>query len=267
MTSGEGLEATRAALQAACNDDEQVVPLLPERLPIPFWPRDRPWPEALRAGVIEPRRGYRHRPENLVWAALATKELPGRIIELGAGSGSLLLGAAAAWGGARGIGIERQEAVAERLRRTLDAHGLLGPEALQVVTGDLRNPEVLAAAGVADLVVANPPFYPEGWGRPSANPEVHASTHALHGGVQEFLAAAVEVLSADGAVWVVYDAGRLAELLVAAGNVSLGLNRMLWIPDTRAGRTHQATRVWARFTRSGAPIVAFGSLAQGTMKA
>ena len=240
-----------ARLEAARLPDELVVPILPDRIHVPFWGADTPWPASLAAGVLESARGFRHRPENVVFAALAASETADSVVELGAGSGSLLLTAIAMLGPTRAVAIEIQPLAADRLRRTLSAHGSMA----EVVVADLRDHVV---QGPVDLVVANPPFYPPGWGRPSAEPEVHASTHALHGDVGDFMRAAARLVAPQGAVWFVYDAGRLAELFAAAGSVGLGLSRMVWIPDARAGRVGP-TRVWARFTPSGgAPIERLG---------
>ena len=227
-TQTSNTSVVRRRLEASRQAEEIVVPIVPQRLHVPFWPEDTPWPTALEAGVLEASRGYRHRPENVAFAALAASETAESVLELGAGSGSLLLIALAILQPTRAVAIEIQAAAADRLGRTLRAHG----STARVVVGDLREVEIEPV----QLVVANPPFYPADWGRPSANAEVHASTHALHGDVGDFMGAAARLLADGGATWFVYDALRVAELLAAAGNAGLGLSRLVWIPDARADR-------------------------------
>ncbi|MBI2566504.1 MAG: methyltransferase [Candidatus Schekmanbacteria bacterium] len=239
----------RARLEALRQPDEVVTPIVPDALAGgDWWPTARAWPRALAAGVLEPRRGYRFRPENVGVAHLLQGMSAGTVMDLGAGSGSLLLLAGYLTCARRLVGIELQADAVDRLRRTLLAHGLDGT----VVCGDARSPEVrcgaaAAAEGKAQMVLLNPPFFPEGWGRPSNNPSTHLSTHATHGGVGELLAATAALLAPGGHVLVVYDAARLAELLVAAAALQLGLERLAWIPDQRPGRAAQPFRVWADF--------------------
>jgi tRNA1(Val) A37 N6-methylase TrmN6 len=247
------VELIRERLEAAREPGEIITPILPPE----NWTSqdaDRTWPAILRAGVIESKRGYRFRPENCAWVQLIRDETAASVVDLGAGNGSLLLAAIAVLAPKIAVAVEVQPAVANRLRRTLGAHGCVAP----VVAADIRDPDaataVKRASGLADLVVTNPPFYPEGWGRPSKNPEVHASTHCLHGDVRNFLQCAEAILAPNGIVWLVYDAIRLAEALAAAGAVGLGMDRMVWIPDTRAGRQHIPTRVWLRLRRGASPI-------------
>lgn len=243
-------------LRQAARADEVVSRLSPWLLDEGrWWQDDGPlgaWPPALTAGVIEARRGYRFRPENVAVAALLASlgAVATRICDLGAGSGSLLL-TACLLGGAvveRAVAVEVQPEAAERLERTLAAHELT--ERAAVVCGDLRRSEVCAEVIAqlggqrAGLVLTNPPWFPASWGRASGEPAVHASTHALAGGVEAFLDAAAQVIAPQGRCLLVYDAERLAEALVAAGNAGFVLERVVWLPDRRAGRTTQPTRVW-----------------------
>jgi tRNA1(Val) A37 N6-methylase TrmN6 len=236
-----------ARLNAARRTGEIIIPILPRRLGVSFWPPADPWPPHLAAGVLERSDGYRHRPENVCLVSLLKDEAAQAVVELGAGSGSLLLAAIEATGAARAAAVERQPEVAARLGRTFEAHRL----ELDLRVGDLRQPDTLAGLAGADLVVANPPFFPANWGRPSSDPEVHASTHALHGSVFDFLAAAAALLAPAGVAWFVYDATRTVELLAAAGDSGLEMSRLVWIPDARPSKDGAPTRVWVRFVRKG----------------
>ena len=78
---------------------------------------------------------------------------------------------------------------------------------------------------VPDWVVANPPFYPPGWGRaeqpaPGADTP-RAATHALHGDVADFSRAAARLLVPHGQAVFVFDADRLPALLLALDGAGL----------------------------------------------
>jgi tRNA1(Val) A37 N6-methylase TrmN6 len=237
-----------------CGRDEVISPILAGGEGLA-----RGWPEVLGAGLVEPRRGYRFRPESAYLAELLGQRSvppPARIVDLGAGSGVLAVIAAATYPDAHVVAVERQPEAADRARRNLAVYAAGRAE---VVCGDLRETHSVGAVrvalgGPADLVVTNPPWYPEGWGRPSDEASSHASTHALHGGVAEFLRVARTLLAEGGALWVVYDATRLADLLVAAGEQGFGMHALVWLPDRREGRGDEATRVWVELGRGGAKI-------------
>ena len=223
---------------------------MPQRLAGGAWWAG-PWQDVLAAGVLEPKRGYRYKPENVALARALQGLHAQSVVDLGCGTGSLLLIAEVFTRPRQCVGVEIQAESVLRARRTFAAHDM---HHVTIINGDLRTASALSAArhlldGAADLVVMNPPFFPVGWGRPSANQSTRASTHAEHGGVGDFLRAAA-MLSADaGRCLCVYDAARLAELLAEAEGAGLRAERLLWIPDQRPGRDGQPFRVWVRFAR------------------
>ncbi len=79
---------------------------------------------------------------------------PKRILDLGTGSGALLLAALSLWPQAEGIGIERSpEALA-----VAAANGKRHTPTAQFITGDWTRTDWSAALGTFDLVLANPPY-------------------------------------------------------------------------------------------------------------
>ena len=267
-----GLVSLKSALKSALMAGERLSPLHPRAYPLKGWWRggvslERPdpegWPLPVGAGVIEASDGYRFGPENLTLAWALEGEEARCVIDLGAGSGSLGLIALYTVGARQLISVERQEAQAHRLRRTLKAFTLANAPSkrLEVCQADLRSPEALSELLArtpqregADLIVLNPPFFPAGWGRESGSPEVHASTHALHGDVSDFLCAAGRLLSAQGRVCVLYDASRIADLLPALSLARLSIQALKYSPDAREGKTHVPFRVWLIAGRQGAPV-------------
>lgn len=231
-----------------------MSPIRPEDLASGRWWRRRSevvWPESLRAGLLEPRRGYRFRPENLALAAILPSATARRVVDLGAGSGSLLLICRYFVRSLRAVGVELLPEQVDRLKRTIDAHRLDNTE---VVEGDLRDQITQdhvrsRLEGRADLIVMNPPYFPSGWGRVSQEQSTQRSTHAEHGDVWDFVAAANELGTSDSTVLAVYDSERLAQLLAAAGHHGFALTRLVWLPDRRPDKGHQPFRVWVVLRR------------------
>ncbi len=124
--------------------------------------------------------------ETLIEAALAAfagRAAPGRVLDLGTGTGCLLLAVLTEFPFAFGVGIDRAPAAAALARDNAARLGLGGRAAF--VCGDWG----AAIAGRFDLVLANPPYIPSA-DIPRLMPEVacHEPRAALDGGVDELAA-------------------------------------------------------------------------------
>ncbi len=79
-----------------------------------------------------------------------------RILDLGTGSGALLLAALTVWPLAEGIGLERSDAAREIAVRNAAANGLAART--QILAGDWTQDRWADGLGRFDLVLANPPY-------------------------------------------------------------------------------------------------------------
>ena len=94
--------------------------------------------------------------ETLVEAALAAKPDALRVLDLGTGSGALLLAVLAYLGKAQGIGIDRSEPALDVARANAEALGLR-PQA-RFVAGDWHAAGWTEDLGTFDLILCNPPY-------------------------------------------------------------------------------------------------------------
>ncbi|WP_120076444.1 peptide chain release factor N(5)-glutamine methyltransferase [Aurantiacibacter odishensis] len=94
--------------------------------------------------------------EAIVRAALAAAPDAKRVLDLGTGSGALLLAVLSELPGAQGIGIDASPAALEIARQNADSLGLADRAALQA--GDWTKPGWADDLGRFDLVIANPPY-------------------------------------------------------------------------------------------------------------
>ena len=125
-----------------------------------------------------------------------------RVCDLGTGSGALLLMLARRAEGLSLTGVERDPLSARTARDNLAANGLPG----ELVLGDWR--EAPLPAGVFDLVVSNPPYFPPGSGRGNDPARME-----LHGGLEELCAAAGRLLRNGGRFALCHRPERLCDVL------------------------------------------------------
>lgn len=105
---------------------------------------------AVSPAVLIPRADS----ETIVEAALAACPGPRRVLDLGTGSGALLLTVLAETGAPEGVGLERS---AEARRIAAANAAVIAPQA-RIVSGDWHQPGWAEALGQFDLILANPPY-------------------------------------------------------------------------------------------------------------
>ena len=125
-----------------------------------------------------------------------------RVCDLGTGSGALLLLLARRAPDLQLAGVEADPLAARTARDNLAANGLPG----ELVLGDWR--EAPLPAGVFDLVVSNPPYFPPGSGRGNDPARME-----LHGGLEELCAAAGRLLKNGGRFALCHRPERLCDVL------------------------------------------------------
>ncbi|MDT8344634.1 MAG: peptide chain release factor N(5)-glutamine methyltransferase [Thermohalobaculum sp.] len=111
-----------------------------------FWGRDF----RVTADVLDPRP----ETETLIEAALAGGPVR-RVLDLGTGSGCILVTLLAQWPGAAGVGVDLSPAALAVAAQNAAAHGVAGRARL------IRSDWFAAVEGVFDLIVSNPPYIAE----------------------------------------------------------------------------------------------------------
>lgn len=139
-----------------------------------------------------------------------------RVCDLCCGSGALGLLLLEREGGLRLTGVELDPAAAELAERNYGGNSVEG----SVLCGDLRAPALLPA-GAFDLVVSNPPWFPEGAGK-SGGPARSEEGCTLI----EICAAAGRLVKNGGRFALVHRPERLADLFTALREAGLEPKRL-----------------------------------------
>lgn len=179
-----------------------------------------PEPDAWLGGLLRlaqpPRGGHRAGTDAVLLAGLLPPENGAVVCDVGAGTGAVGLGVAMRAPACRVLLVERDPACAERARHNIALNGLAARaeviEADVLADGAMRRTRGLTA-GLADLVLTNPPFFETGRHRPSPNAE-KVSAHTFEvGGLDGWLRTCVDLLRPAGRIGMIHRADALPACL------------------------------------------------------
>lgn len=170
--------------------------------------------------ILQPRDGYRAGIDAVLLAASipATLAAGSRILDLGAGVGTVSLSVLARVGHLSATLVEASPDLAQIALRNVERNALAARTT--VVTADVTQPGAsLQALGLEpesfEAVVANPPFHAEGHGTPSAEP-AKARAHAMpETGLVQWVRAMARYARPGGTATVIHKAAALDALLGA----------------------------------------------------
>jgi tRNA1Val (adenine37-N6)-methyltransferase len=161
-----------------------------------------------RLRVIQPARGYRFTIDSVVLAGFAWL-LPGEsVLDLGAGSGILLLLLGYFHHPGRLAGVEIQPELASMAKENLCANGW--DDRAEIIEGDLR-PEGSVPNGQFDLVISNPPYFEASRGMACQDEGRNMARHSSTCTLEDICAAASRALKLGGRFCFIVPAARLGE--------------------------------------------------------
>jgi tRNA1Val (adenine37-N6)-methyltransferase len=177
-----------------------------------------------RVRLYQSRRGYRFSLDALLLAYFTRLRRSEKIVDLGTGNGvvPLILADRHPW--ASITGVELQEPMVKRARKNVRLNGL--DERVEIVTGDVRAIENVAAAESFHAAVCNPPFRKPASGRVSPDEEKRVARHETEGALGDFLRAAAYLLRAKGRLTIIYPAVRSIDLLAEMRRMGIEPKRM-----------------------------------------
>lgn len=161
--------------------------------------------------LYQPLEGPRFGVEALLLADFLTLRPRDRVIELGTGTGIVLLLVALRVPGIRLLGLEIQPELVEVAKKNVEVNGF--SDRIEIVHGDLRKVEELFPPNSFSVVLGNPPYIPlEGGRLPSGRMRSMAYAEEACT-LEEFLKASRYLLSTGGRLYLIYRPFRLVELL------------------------------------------------------
>lgn len=187
--------------------------------PAPVRPGDAEFPRGIFSSltVRQPRGGYRFSIDSILLADFAAAWCGEKVLDLGTGSGVILLLLAKRCGSLRkGIGIELQEELWRAAAENIEENGMSGR--LSARCCDFRKKIPGLRAGSFDLVVSNPPFRRVGEGRRNPDRRKEIARHEVACTFRDLFSAARRYLAPRGGFTMISPAGRLPEVLSLAAD-------------------------------------------------
>ena len=121
-------------------------------------------------------------------------------------------------------GIEIVPEAAETARENMALNNLT--ERSEIVTGDIRDHRALFRAGSFDLLVCNPPYFPQGSGALPQDTDRAAARSEIRCSLSELCAAAAYLMQTGGRACFIHRPERLSELLVNLAQAGLEPKRL-----------------------------------------
>ncbi len=179
-----------------------------------------------RLSVLQPKTGYRLSIDSLLLTYfLFNGKRAKRCTDLGTGCGVIGLGLLLSGHVDSVAGVELQPGLARLARRNAELNHL--ERRFTIVEGDVRECAEALGEGSFDLVVSNPPFWPEDAGRPPTDRERRVACHEIHGDIRQWCESAARLLNQKrGRFGVVYPARRLNDLFAALHAAHLYASRL-----------------------------------------
>lgn len=161
--------------------------------------------------VYQKKKGYRFSIDSILLAHFVSLKKRSRFIEIGCGSGVIMLILAKRFTDTTCAGLEVQDTLADLARKNVEINDL--GNRIQIVRGDARLTGNIFQERSFDAVIFNPPYRKLNSGRINPLPEKAIARHEITGSLDYFLKASRYLLRPGGTVFTIFPAKRLVELI------------------------------------------------------
>lgn len=161
--------------------------------------------------IFQKKRGYRFSLDSILLSHFFLSKPKASNIDLGCGSGIIMLILARRFPHTVWTGVEIQESLAALAQKNVRLGGF--SSRIKVLCDDARAIKKILPAHSLDTVIFNPPYRKLKSGRINPQLEKAIARHEIKGSLKDFLQAAQYLLKPGGRVFTIYPAKRLVELI------------------------------------------------------
>ena len=164
-----------------------------------------------RLRIYQKKSGYRFSLDSLLLAHFISLKKNTRALELGCGSGIIMLILALRFAHVEFTGMEIQEELWKLAQKNIGINGL--NDRITALKGDAKKAKSYFPASSVDCVFFNPPYRRLHSGRINPDSQKAVARHEIAGSLSVFLQAAKYLIKPAGKVFIIYPAKRLAHLI------------------------------------------------------
>ena len=161
--------------------------------------------------IFQKKKGYRFSLDSILLSHFTCLKPKTSNIDLGCGSGIIMLILARRFPHTTWTGVEIQDDLAALAQKNIQLGGL--DSRIKILCDDARAIKKILPANSFDTVVFNPPYRKLKSGRVNPQLEKAIARHEIQGSLKDFLQAAQYLLKPGGRVFTIYPAKRLVELI------------------------------------------------------
>ena len=187
-----------------------------------------------RINIIQSKKGYRFNIDSILLASFVNvPDRDANLIDLGTGSGILLILLSLKYKRLKLFGIELQESLFSQAWRNLQLNNVKA----QLFKGDIREIKRIFRPETFDYVVFNPPYHiPEKEVQPT---ERNIARYEIQGNIKDFIKASSYLLKNKGRLFLIFPVGRLSEVLLLLKDRNIQPKRYRFIyPSLKENATH-----------------------------
>jgi tRNA1Val (adenine37-N6)-methyltransferase len=181
--------------------------------------------------VVQKKKGYRFSVDSILLSQFVRIQKDERVIDLGTGSGILLLLLSQTTRARSFVGVEIQKGLAECARKNVVLNHFDGR--ISILSQDFRELKRTFPPGSFDVVLSNPPYRKHRSGRINPSVEKAVARHEIKGTLQDLISAASYLLPPKGRCYLIFPAVRTVDLLVALRGGKLEPKRLQFIYPRR----------------------------------
>ncbi|MGE5416983.1 MAG: tRNA1(Val) (adenine(37)-N6)-methyltransferase [Acidobacteriota bacterium] len=177
--------------------------------------------------VIQAIDGYRFSMDAVLLSHFSEVRNNESVLDMGCGSGVIATLIASLQPECSVTGLEIQESLADRARRSLRLNQL--SHRVKIITGDLRDCKTILQGQKFSQVVTNPPFWRAGEGKTPNDQENLVARHEAEANLNDFIEAAAGLLSHHGRLSLIQRAARTDEIIRRCHEHNLVASRIRFV--------------------------------------
>lgn len=174
--------------------------------------------------IIQRTNGFCFGMDAVLLSGFASVRTGERVLDLGTGTGIILLLLEAKYEGEYYTGLEIQEDIADMARRSVLCNSL--EKKINIVTGDIKEASRLFGAASFDVVTSNPPYMNDDHGLKNPDLGKAISRHEVLCTLDDVVREASKVLKPGGRFYMVHRPRRLIEIVTVLTRYKLEPKRM-----------------------------------------